>query len=271
MKEKHFLDTSVLRPILTSHPKVKKYYKQTLQGDLYICNYVKMEFLRGIIKSAIEFYFLLAMPQYQNFSEALSIWTHKFQIREHKNIEIMIANLLSAKNCLDDKNKSLRAISDYIRRLIGKLDYGFKNPGNDGTYCVKGQIMWDYNPADQKIYFQKILENLKDNELHKKCKINHYLKYKHKSQLNDILKNGSNTDQFENPESFKKIVKEIKLLDEKMITCASCAKLGDLVISLLSNSDWTLEHTDYSFNFFCIILKKTHRIHPSDISIMAKE
>lgn len=87
MRIKHNLDTSVLRPLLTSPHKVKEYYRKELSGSKYITDYVRMEFLRGYIKSCIDFYFLLAMPQYTSFSEVLSVWSNKFAIREHKNIE----------------------------------------------------------------------------------------------------------------------------------------------------------------------------------------
>jgi hypothetical protein len=39
------------------------------------------------------------MPEYNEFSDALQVWSQQFSTREHKNIEIMIANLLRNRNC----------------------------------------------------------------------------------------------------------------------------------------------------------------------------
>jgi hypothetical protein len=189
MKEKHFLDTSVVRPLMTSPKKVKNYYTDKLKGEKYICDYVKMEFFRGYIKSLIDFYFLLAMPQYNSFSDVLHVWSNKFQIREHKNIEIMIANLLEFKGCLDNKEKSLKVIADYIRRLIGKLNNKFKMIGNDNTYCAKGKTKFIFNPFSLDESLRNFFDVIKDNEQYKKCQINNFIYKKQKENIRRVLKN----------------------------------------------------------------------------------
>lgn len=268
MKEKHFLDTSVLRPILSSPPKVKAYYKSVLKGEKYTSEYVNMEFLRGYINSAIEFYFLLAMPQYESFSDVLHIWSSKFQIREHKNIEIMIASLLKHNNCLDNKEKSLKVLADYIRRLVGKLQNTFKNIGNDSTYCPKGKLRISSNYHKLIETLHSFHDTLCDNEQYRNCKINEFIKQKNKASIERIIGNVGVTNG-KNKAGFNKLVSNLKSVEEtKDITCAYCAKLGDAIIAILSIDDWSLEHTDYSFNYLCKILGKKHRIHPYDKKIM---
>lgn len=268
MMEKHFLDTSVLRPILTSPQKVKEYYKTALPGEKYVCDYVKMEFLRGYICSCISFYFLLAMPQYANFGEALHVWSNRFQIRDHKNIENMIVNLLTVKNCLDDKRRSLRALADYIRRLIGKLNNQFRKIGNDSTYCSKSKFKLTFEPESMNDHFKEFQDQLKDNEQYKQCKINHFIKTVHKSDIEIIIKKAEKASGTAKKKGFDKIVQNLKDLSEKDITCAYCSKLGDAVIALLADEKMRLEHTDNSFEYLCPILKKKHQRHPIDTKIM---
>ena len=268
MKEKHFLDTSVLRPILTSPPKVKEYYISALKGEKYTCEYVDMEFLRSYIKSVINFYFLLAMPQYKTFSDALHIWSNKFQIRELKNIEIMVANLLKLNECLDDKEKSLRILADYIRRLVGKLHNSFKKIGNDNTYCTKGKLKLQFDPKKLNECLCAFINILSDNSQHKKCNIDDFLRQKHKNEITKIIENAEKINDLGKKEGFEKIIESIKSLSKKDITCTHCSRLGDVIIALLSDPNWTLEHTDNSFNYLCKILNKKHNIHPNDNKIM---
>ena len=268
MNEKHFLDTSVLRPILTSPPKVKEYYDSVLKGEKYTCEYVRMEFLRGYIKSSINFYFLLAMPQYTSFSDVLNIWSNKFQIREHKNIEVMIANLFEFNECLNNRDKSLRVLADYIRRLIGKLHHSLKKIGNDSTYCTKGELKLEFNPVELDESLRSFVNILQDNKQYKNCKINEFIKQKHKDDIKRIIEIADKINELGNKKGFDKIVESLKSLSEKEITCAYCSKLGDAIIALLSDVNWSLEHTDYSFNYLCEILNKKHSIHPYDKIIM---
>lgn len=269
--EKHFIDTSVLRPILISHPKVKRYYKSKLRGDKYICEYVSMEFLRGYIKSVVGFYLLLNMPQYENFSDALYVWSNKFAIREHKNIEIMLSNLFEENKCGNDKEKSKRILADYIRRLIGKLNTGFKKIDHDNISCAKGRIELNYDPKNIDKCFRVFYEALSNNGWHKECKINDIVRM-YEKEIFEIIKKADeiSASHSGNKKGFERIVEKLKELSEKekMITCAFCATLGDVVIVLLSETKWILEHTDYSFNYLCEILDKNHRCHPNDTKII---
>lgn len=272
MNEKHFLDTSVLRPILTSSPKVKKYYNSALKGGKYTCEYINMEFLTGYIRSTIEFYFLLAMPQYGSFAEALYVWTHRFGERKHKNIETMIANLLESGECVDDKQKSLRILADYIRRLIGKLYNSFKRIGNDNTYCTKGKLKLQFDPVKLDETLRSFVDRISDKEQYENCNINRFVKQINKNDIAEIIKKAHEISVPRDRKGFDKIIKNLKPLineDNKEITCFHCAKIGDAIIALLSNPSWCLEHTDYSFNYLCDILGKRHSIHPYDVKIMA--
>lgn len=219
MKIKHNLDTSVLRPLLTSPKKVKDYYAEELKNEKYVSDYVRMEFLRGYIKSCINFYFLLAMPQYNSFSEVLNIWSNKFAQREHKNIEIMVSNLLDANHCEADKDKMLKYLADYIRRLIGKSFYKFKGIGNDNTYCIKGKTKLAYDPNNINVSFKNYLELLANNQEYKKCKINFFLKNLHKASMDLLIENKTLSLESDR-DGFDKIIIRLEGISQKDITCA---------------------------------------------------
>jgi hypothetical protein len=194
--KKHFLDTSVLRPVLTSSPKVKEYYQEKLDGEKYICDYIKMEFLRGYVKSAIAFYFLLAMPQYKNTSEVLHVWSNNFKIREHKNIEILLANLIAARKCTDNKEQTMQALADYIRRLVGKLNYNFKIIGSDNTYCTKSKVRLNFDPASLNESLRDFENTLKDNNQYKNCQIKKFIKTKNKEKIDLLINNAEKVKRF---------------------------------------------------------------------------
>lgn len=271
---KSFLDTSVLRPLLTSSKRVKKYYQETLHDGRYYSAYIRMEFLRGYISGCIDFYFLLSMPHYETFSEALLVWSNNFQIRSHKNMEIMLANIISYRKLSDDKEGSKRAIADYIRRLVGKLHLLCKDVGQDSTYCPKGILRIDFDPEKIEESLRKFQLEIKDNSAYLNCRVNYFVK-NNKKDIFDKIAN-SHDQMKENDrrrKGFEKIackIKEIKT--DKDITCAYCSKIGDAIIAALSLSlsDCTLEHTDYAFDYLCPIVGQEHRLHPNEVKILEK-
>jgi len=214
---------------------------------------------------------MLAMPQYENFADVLSVWSNKFQIREHKNIEIMIAELLRANACQNDKEKSKRIIADYIRRLIGKLHENYKKIGNDNTYCPKGALKLNFDPNNIEESFKQFRGILDSNEEYKKCKINIFVKEFNKKLFDKIAKANLSDKKDNNRNGFDEIQKNINTITQKDITCAFCSKIGDAVICILMNTDWILEHTDYSFDFLCEILNKKHYRHPNDVTLMKSD
>lgn len=265
---KHIIDTSVLRPLLTSPRKVKDYYKASLTGDIYITDYVRMEFLRGYIKSCINFYNLLSMPQYDSLSDVIHIWSQKYQNREHKNIEIMIANLLDKDAFSKDKEKLKLHIADYIRRLIGKSFTQFKNIGNDSTYCSKGNLKLDFDPDDIDGCFQNYLSILSSNEAYDHCRIENFLKQKNNISIERLIASKDIILESD-PKGFLRLIKSLEKIDVNIkITCHFCSQLGDCIIAFLWQKGWRLEHTDNSFDYLCKVLEIEHYKHPYDGIIM---
>lgn len=230
-----------------------------------------MEFLRGYISNCIDFYFLLSMPQYDTFSDAILVWSNRFQVRSHKNIEIMFANLIKYRSLSDDKEGSKRAIADYIRRLVGKLHILCKDMGQDETYCPKGILKIEFNPDDIDDSLRSFQLKLKNNNAYADCRIDYFVKQKREEFFKKISVRFVEDENGNKRKGFDKLVCDLeKISIEKNITCAYCSKIGDAVIAVLSlNLDGcTLEHTDYAFNYLCPILKQGHRLHSNEVKIL---
>lgn len=267
MKEKHFLDTTVLRALLTSEKKVKDYYTSCLTGQKYICKYIRMEYFRGFIANCIQFYFLLTMPSVGTLAEAISIWSNKFGSRKPKNILTMISNLLNQGGIKNSKQRMEKRLADYIRRLISKTYSNFSSIGNDATHCIKGRIKMAFNPKDIDTSFHGFLDAVSDKEAHLKCKVEKFLKQTHVSELSKLVEK-KDIKLEAKKDGFNKLVERIPTIQETKITCAYCSKLGDLIIALIYSKEWQLEHTDYSFDYICEILKKRHFRHSNDTKLL---
>lgn len=72
VQKKHFLDTTVLRPMLLGVEQYRKYFKTQFNNDhLYVSKYVQMEFKRSYICSILDFYFHLNNPRINTIGDAV--------------------------------------------------------------------------------------------------------------------------------------------------------------------------------------------------------
>jgi hypothetical protein len=262
--EKHFVDTSVLRPLISSSSVVKKYYNEKFGGKVYYCSYVKMEFIRGYIIPTISFYFTLRLPKITCISDAISLWSQKFQTRELKAVLSMLSGLLSNHNFdfndLNNKELALQRIADYIRRILTIVENKYKDIGIERTLCSKSILNINFDPINIDVSFKEFIDAFSKKDW-KSCNINSFL-IKNKNLINKIIEYKEIDIPNSNPEGFIKIIEELET--EKNNTCKRCKLIGDLVISIISPKDMKLEHTDYSFDYLMTIFEKDHFRHPSE-------
>ncbi|MCW8896955.1 MAG: hypothetical protein OQJ96_01435 [Flavobacteriales bacterium] len=270
-KVKHFLDTSILRPIHSSSSEYKKYLNNNLGKDRYISHYIQKEFVNGLIIPMMSFYSLLRMKHITSVADALSVWNNKFNSRELKSINVLVVNLLSSHyidlNDLRKKDSASKLIADYIRRLLSLLELRFKFIGVDNNLCVKTKLVLDYDLDKLDNIFSQYLKDFKKSDDSKICNINTFFKT-HSSQIDKIQKSTLNIDKTDRS-GLEKIQKNIKSINNNM-SCVKCAKLGDMIISILTPSNMRLEHTDNSFDYLMELLEKTHYKHPSELAIQKK-
>lgn len=268
----HFLDTSVLRPLMSSSQTYQAYFSKELPGDLYISAYVKMEFIRGFLINCMDFYGVLQNPKVLTISDAIHFWNNKFQPRKIKAVSTMIGDLLKSRRLNfeseGDKNRALRYIGDYIRRIFSSLESRFKTVGEYDKLCTKTFVKLKYNPNNIDETFLDYIEKFSHKRNSDSCGIRKFLS-KHQDQVDALKLRKDFSVANSNSSGFQKILDNYEKvnLDEK-VTCSKCYKIGDLIISLLAPTNMRLEHTDYSFDFLCGILEKSHYRHPSELTFL---
>lgn len=265
--EKHFIDTSVMRPIISSSTVVKKYYAESLGSNIYYCSYVRMEFTRGFIIPAISFYFTLKMPTILSISDALSLWSNRFQTRELKAVLSMFSGLLEGHrfdfNDIKDKEKASQRVADYIRRILSLVPNKFKDTGVENKLCKKIDLDLDFDSNDIEKSFKDYLDRFNSKNW-KECTLHLFIS-KQQSNINTILEKKDLIIIDSKSDGFKAIVSE---LTSNNYNCTKCKKIGDLIIALISPKDMRMEHTDYSFDYLMTILDKEHYRHPSELQLL---
>lgn len=259
-----------MRPLISSSSAVKDYYLKELNENLYYCSYIKVEYVRGFIIPAIDFYFTLRMPNILSISDALSLWSNKFQNREIKAVLSMFSGLLENHrfnfNDFKDKERSSQRVADYIRRIMSIVPNKFKDIGNENSLCPKSSLSIDFNPESLDKAFRDYLNTYRSKS-HNDCNLHLFLK-KNQSKINEIIDNENIRIKNSNSDGFKEIVAALKL--DLKNSCSNCSRIGDAIIALISPNDMRLEHTDYSFDFLMMILDKNHKRHPAESIIIRK-
>lgn len=277
--EKHFLDTSVARSFLLGSGNYRDYFKKQLGTErLYISSFVLMEFKRSYICQILNFYFLLHMPNVQTIGDAIQVWSNKFKSSELKAVLQLISQLLSLRtldfNEIRDKQKALRAIGQYVKRVEMKARRLFINIGKNETRCTRATLALKYqDQVDFTESFRIFLYNFNETgECSVKCRVNHFFINRNKIYIESFAKHSS---QLSNPKSAEN--KGIVNISEKLksamqgklaFSCKLCEEIGDAVIALEAPRDMRLEHTDYSFDHLCPIIGQPHYRHPSESAVI---
>lgn len=271
----HFLDTSIARHLLLSSSYYKAYLKEQLGEDtLYISTYVQMEFNRGYLCVLIDFYFLLRVDTIKTIGDALKLWSEEFSSASHKSVEIMIGELLEtrslSKTNLKDKNKALKTVGRYIKRIYLLFNESYKDIGINATRCHRTTIKLSDSSCESITNFKEGFENI--TLWREKCKIDDFIL---KSYLVEIEKYINLAEKLSAPKDrknkgFVRITDELKKIKEKNganLTCKTCAKIGDAVISLEMPQTMRLETLDSSFNHLVPPIGKSHIQHLSQKAI----
>jgi hypothetical protein len=277
-EEKHFLDTSILIPLICGSKRYKEYLKEKIENkSQYLSSYVKMEARRNLIDNLIDFYMLLECPSTSDLSDALRIWTNRFSKRQVSVALFFTASLQGNQKAYSDKNEALRRLALYICRIDMFIRNKFKDPNNDLAHCPKPEILLQIEDfGDIEIITKRLkdfTESFNDSQNCKKCRIKDTLKNRFKKELKLFVEN-SEIDKIKassikaNKNGYLKICEEIKTIKEE-ISCKKCASLGDAVITLTALRDMQLEHTDDSFEYLCPLVNQPHRKHPSESSLPA--
>lgn len=266
-KQKFFLDTSVLRPLERSSSFYGEYLNKSLDGDRYISEYIRKEYIMGFIINMMNFHALLRMGHIKNVADALSVWNNKFNSREVKAVNALVNALLSAHNLdfndLKEKEKASYLIADYINKCYRLLSKRYVFIGNDNNLCTKSKHKLDWDVDAIQDSFEDFVKKFTNNQDVDKCKISKF-KDDNDSTLKAILK--ANEEEHAKQKKVRdKWSKIIGDLDNP--TCKKCASAGDTIISILCPNNMTLAHTDSSFDFLMNVQKKPHIKLKSELAI----
>lgn len=269
-KSKHFLDTSILRPLIASTEHAKNYYESSLPGERYISRYIEMEYNRGFIINLMQFYGLFSLPTVKGYGEALTLWQHNFHSRAVKAVGTVTGDIMTklmgspfATDLINDRTLQETHLYHYIYRLKHKTDK-YKRTGHDETLCARTKHKLSWLPSNANFTFIEYIEKFNDATNAKKCGMDTFLN-KNKSKVDEILKYAPPTLN-KGFNSIKSTLINLKI-DNKKLSCTKCSKIGDAVITLLTPDEFVLEHTDNSFDELSLILSKKHRKLPSETAL----
>ncbi len=144
-KEKHFLDTSVLRPLLAGTKAYKKYFEEQFKdGRRYTSQYVLMEFKRSYIRNILNFYFVLNMPSIETAGDAITFWSNRYKSSELKAVLQLVGNIIDTHRLNTEeprhKQKIMQVIAQYAKRLEIKSRRLFADIGKNETHCHRAKI-----------------------------------------------------------------------------------------------------------------------------------
>ena len=251
IRNSYLLDTSV-QIERCKNPEVSNFlYKKTSDGSTLVCSFfVLYEFKTGLLKSIIDFYFLVKI--FDSASRALSEWSNKFQIRQVKNALIMQSILFRINSSI-----SCGDTNDYLRKLravIFNLEEEF--------YTYVSSMVGDFQNDEIVKLSIKNEEEYKEfitayNK--RKCIPLDVFWNKYDKELSILL----NCDNFRNE---KKMVSMYKYLQEINVDLRNAKKvrnnkgIGDAIISVDCGNKRTVLSFDNSFSILCPPLKKKFEI-----------
>lgn len=279
-KPSHFLDSSVVRPMLLGSYAYRQYFQAQFQdARCSVSPYVLMEVYRSYLRNLIEFYFTLKLPQILTLSDALTYWSNRFQGSKHKAIQQMIAQLLDrgadSPSIFQDKRSVLIAIEVLIQSFVTSLHRQFADTGHDSTNCTRAKITLNIeaeNFAAELSRFAAAFDDIERCRQH--CRVDQFLLQDHQAEITSYTKLKDSLPKNSQSRGFIKIANALQQILEQgaeVCSCKRCEQIGDAVIALDAPREMQLDHTDHSFDYLCPSLQQPHQKHPSEVEVITRK
>jgi hypothetical protein len=276
----HFLDSSVVRPMLLGSYAYRQYFQAHFRdAQCCISPYILMEVYRSYLRNLIEFYFTLKLPQILTLGDALTYWSNRFQGSKHKAIQQMMAQLVDQgadhPDLFQDKQSVLIAIDLLMQSFVTSLNHHFVNTGHDSTNCTRAKITLNVEAEDfaaELLRFVAAFDNTEYCRQH--CRIDEFLLQDCQAEVVTYIQQKDSLPKNSQSRGFIKIADALKQILEQgaeVCSCRRCEQIGDAVIALDSPKEMTLEHTDHSFDYLCPPLQQPHQKHPSEVEVITRE
>lgn len=243
---KQILDTSVLRKnIWGIDEEVTEIRNIVLNNSNYTSLYCLKEFLIGVIRPLISFFFVL--KESQDTSSAIKTFSNVFSPRVPKLMLNVINDIkLSLTN---DKQHDLDIIKMYIDWVLKKIQSPpIKSIIFEKHSCAVSKLKIEHTENGYIDFFNRLSE-LKKNNADNICKINSFLK--DKKNLTSKVKKESTKNK---TGTFKTTQAALKQ-NIKVNNCQNCYPLGDLIISL-EKEDFGLVTYEKAINEFCYSINR---------------
>jgi hypothetical protein len=277
---RHFLDTSVARPVLLGSHGYRQYFKAHFRyAPCYISPYILMEMNRSYLRNLIEFYFTLKSPQMLTLGDALAYWSNRFQGSKHKAIQQMIAQLVDRgagnPEIFRDKRAVLIAVELLIQSFVESLHNRFINTERDATSCARAKLVLNFEVEDVAAELAQFAVAFDDVELcRSQCQIDQFLLTNHRDAVIAYTLQKDSLPKTTQSRGFLKLASTLKdILDRgaDACSCKRCEQIGDAVIALDAPRNMRLEHTDHSFDYLCPPIQQPHQKHPPEIQVMGAD
>lgn len=246
--EKIFLETSAQISRMSSNPKGDKVRRLVSTHRLYSSYFVLYEFKTGLLRSLIEFYFIVKID---GPAKALAIWSDKFSIRDQKNIILLQSYLLQVNDSISGSNTQdyLNKIEAIIFQLINNFDTDLVGMVGDfgSDEIVRTTIL---TSAD----YDSFIKSYKDRP----CIPMDGFWLNHKEQLQALV---NAKKEMSASTGLKKILAHLEKIDADIQNANkhhTNKAVGDSIIAIEMPNSMKLASFDHSFGALCPLLKKEY-------------
>jgi hypothetical protein len=236
-------------------------------GRVEVSNFIRMEYLRGVILNLIELYFLI--KDEDSVSNALITWSQKVhQERKLKVVLMTISQWLTDQEDWRAKGKSMRRLGDEIVRLVYTFDEVYRARTRDDLRCELGKVLFPQRVFNETMLldfydrFRRIQRSIPRCDL---CAFRARQQQSLLAQRIDLC-SPARREEFR---AYKGYVAQAERLEaaaatsENVPSCRWCEQVGDSIIALHMPKKATLVTADRAFLPFGQMLRREVRMLPS--------
>jgi len=236
-------------------------------GQVEVSNFIRMEYLRGVVLNLIELYFLC--KESDSVSDAPIDWTQKVnQERKLKVLLLTMRGWLLGHEDWEDKDKSLWRLGHQIVRLVYEFDDLLPGRAKDQLVCRLGRIRFPRRAfrEDMLLRFYEQFRAIQTGV--PACHLCLFKTRKYRT----LIRRGIDLRSPAHRQTFAKnkgYLTQVDRLEEAMATkdtfprCRWCERLGDTIIILQAPAKAVLITADRTFEALGQILNREIRRLPS--------
>ena len=267
-RPRFFLETSGVIYHRHGHSLMKAAVEQAVaDGLVQVSNFIRMEYMRGVVLNLIELYFLI--KESDSVSDALIEWSQKVhQDRKLKIVLMTMPGWLVRHEDWQDKERSQRRLGELAVRLVYAFDDVFQDRSTDRLRCSLGRVRFPRQTFSEDMLlsfyerFKAIQSSIPDCSL---CSFKERQQAEAARQGIDLY----STAQRQRFAANKGYVTQAERLEEAISSkdnlpkCRWCERLGDALIVLQAPKKAVLVTADKAFEAFGEILDRRIRRLPS--------